>query len=94
MTDAMNGRRDKTVRNVLASYVEAIEVMPSSKSGVMLVNAEARQLWERNDRPEGQSWANVVAGARAWIGPRPPTGGHLVAAAWESAHPRVIADAT
>ena len=63
LADAMNGRRDETVRNVLASYVEAIEVKPSSKSGVMLVNADARQLWKRNDRPEGRSWVNVVAGA-------------------------------
>ena len=63
LADAMDGRRDETVRNVLASYVEAIEVTPSSKSGVMLVNAEARQLWKRNDRPEGRSWVNVVAGA-------------------------------
>ena len=63
LADAMNGRRDETVRNVLASYVEAIEVTPSSKSGVMLVNAEARQLWKRNDRPEGRSHIYMVAGA-------------------------------
>ena len=63
LADAMNGRRDETVRNVLASYVGAIKVTPSTKSGVMLINAEARHLPKQNDRPEGRSWVNVVAGA-------------------------------
>jgi site-specific DNA recombinase len=71
LADAMNGRRDQKVREVLASYVERIVVTPSSKTGIMAVNAGAcggpatddACGRKKNDRPEGRSWVNVVAGA-------------------------------
>ena len=71
LADAMNGRRDAKVRDVLACYVERIVVRPSTKSGVMAVNAGA---WgeptasdpcgrKKNDRPKERSCVSVVAGA-------------------------------
>jgi len=39
LADATNSRRDAKVRDVLAAYVERIVVTPSTKSGVMAVNA-------------------------------------------------------
>jgi hypothetical protein len=65
LADAMNGRRHAKVRDVLASYVERIVITPSTKRGIMAVNAAAYHTcrYKQNDRPEGQSWVNMVAGA-------------------------------
>lgn len=62
LADAMEGRRDEKVRQVLASYVEQITISPADKSGVMALAPAAFDLYEENDRREGRSWVNMVAG--------------------------------
>ena len=65
LADAMNGRRDQEVRNVLASCVERIVVTPSTKSGIVAINPRAYDTcgYKENDRPEGRSYVDMVAGA-------------------------------
>ena len=65
LADAMNGRRNAKVRDVLASYVERIVITPVTKRGIVAVNAVAYDTcrYKQNDRPEGRSCVNMVAGA-------------------------------
>ncbi len=71
LADAMNGRRDAKVRDVLACYVERIVVTPSTKSGVLAVNTGACGKpttsnpcgRKKNDRPRERSCVKVIAGA-------------------------------
>jgi len=65
LADAMNGRRDQVVRDVLASCVERIVVTPSTKSGILAVSAAAYDACthKENDRPEERSCVKLVAGA-------------------------------
>ena len=63
------------MRQVIASYVERIELKPSDRTGVMVLNGKALPPYKEHDRPEeGRSWVNVVAGARVGIHPRPQYG--------------------
>lgn len=68
LADAIAGRRNEQVRRVLASYVDEIVVYPSSKTGVLRVNAALAAFVgdgaasNANDRPAGRSWAGTLAG--------------------------------
>ena len=72
LADALAGRRDDEMRQVIASYVERIELKPSDRTGMMILNGKALPPYKEHDRPEeGRSWVNVVAG----VGFEPTTSG-------------------
>jgi hypothetical protein len=67
------GRRDEGTRRVMADYVARIVANPSIKKGYMeLIPTACGIPTKQNDRPEGRSWVNMVAGAGGWLYPRPP----------------------
>ncbi|MBM4017154.1 MAG: hypothetical protein FJ288_02315 [Planctomycetes bacterium] len=63
LADALDGRRDEKMRQVVAAYVDRIVATPSTKTGYLALTPAAYGLYKQNDRPEGRSWVNVVAGA-------------------------------
>ena len=70
LADAIDGRRNEHVRRVLTSYVDEIVIWPSTKTGILRVNAFAAGLQNDTDRPEvGRSCVDEVAGAQ-------PSSGH------------------
>ena len=51
LADAIDGRRNERVRRVLTSYVDEIIIWPSTKTGLLRVNAFAAGLQNDTDRP-------------------------------------------
>ena len=62
LADAMAGRRNETVRRVLASYVDEIVIYPTTKSGELRLNPSLWLLLQGNDRPTGRSRAGTLEG--------------------------------
>ena len=71
LADAASGRRNEKVRRVMASYIDEIVVWPSTKTGVLRVNAALAGLLglapnrcaqKHNDPPSGGSRVDAIAG--------------------------------
>jgi site-specific DNA recombinase len=60
LRDAMAGKRDDSIRNVMSAYIDRITVWPSRKCGEVVLNPAAHLLWKHNDRPKGRSRVNHI----------------------------------